>query len=180
MKKLISLSLMLLLLGASYKVWAEETEPVSAAPTVPPASTNEEIAAPAAAGEQLTVPAPVEEKAAPAEAPAVAPSTAAIATDSTAKAAEPVKAEAASAADNLEFVSGQVASVDEASKTITVKLYGETEDKTSEKMLSVKLDESTDITDGEKDRELKSLTAGTEVDVEYDPAANKATYIFVY
>ena len=63
---------------------------------------------------------------------------------------------------------------------ITVKLYGETENEPKEKTISVKVDETTDITDGEKDRDFKSLASGTEVDVEYDPASNKATYIFVY
>ena len=70
--------------------------------------------------------------------------------------------------------------MDEAAKTITVKLYGEMENSTNDKILTIKLDETTDITDGEKDREFKSLTNGTEVDVEYDPVTNKATYIFVY
>jgi hypothetical protein len=84
------------------------------------------------------------------------------------------------AADNLEFVSGEVSASDEAAKTITVKLYGEGDAQATEKVLTVKVDEATDITDGEKDRDLKSLTAGTEVDVEYDPATTKATYIFVY
>ncbi len=84
------------------------------------------------------------------------------------------------AADNLEFVSGEVNASDETAKTITVKLYGEGDAQATEKMLTVKIDEATDITDGEKDRDLKSLTAGTEVDVEYDPATTKATYIFVY
>ena len=70
--------------------------------------------------------------------------------------------------------------MDEAAKTVSVRLYGENEDKASEKVLTVNIDENTDITDGEQDRELKSLAAGTEVDVEYDPATNKTTYIFVY
>ncbi|MBI3315456.1 MAG: hypothetical protein HYZ87_00565 [Candidatus Omnitrophica bacterium] len=82
--------------------------------------------------------------------------------------------------ENLEFVSGEVSAVDEAAKSVTVKLYGETENDASAKVLTVKVDETTDITDGEQDRDLKSLSAGTEVDVEYDPASNKATYIFVY
>ncbi|MBI4352873.1 MAG: hypothetical protein HY593_03000 [Candidatus Omnitrophica bacterium] len=97
-----------------------------------------------------------------------------------APAAEGTVVEEPSATENLEFVSGEVSGVDEAAKTITVKLYGETEGETAEKMLTVNVDENTDITDGEKDRELKSLTAGTEVDVEYDPASKKATYVFVY
>ncbi|MCG3176055.1 MAG: hypothetical protein MOGMAGMI_00993 [Candidatus Omnitrophica bacterium] len=83
-------------------------------------------------------------------------------------------------ADNLEFISGEVTALDEASKSITVKLYGETEQGAAEKSITVTIDDASDITDGEKDRDLKSLTAGTEVDVEYDSKTNKATYIFVY
>jgi DNA segregation ATPase FtsK/SpoIIIE-like protein len=83
-------------------------------------------------------------------------------------------------AENLEFVSGEVSAIDEAAKTVTVKLYGETENETKEKVVTVKIDDSTDITDGENDRDLKSLTAGTEVDVEYDPTSKLATYIFIY
>jgi hypothetical protein len=82
--------------------------------------------------------------------------------------------------DNLEFISGEVSELDETGKSVSVRLYGESEDATSDKVLKVTIDENTDITDGEQDRDLKSLAAGTEVDVEYDPATNKATYIFVY
>lgn len=82
--------------------------------------------------------------------------------------------------DNLEFISGEISTIDEPTQSVTVKLYGETESGTSDKTLKVAVDSTTDITDGEQDRDLKSLTAGTEVDVEYDPATNKATYIFVY
>ena len=82
--------------------------------------------------------------------------------------------------ENLEFVSGEISAVSEPDKSITVKLYGETEEQANDRILTIKLDETTDITDGEKDRDLKSLTAGTEVDVEYDAASSKATYIFVY
>ncbi len=82
--------------------------------------------------------------------------------------------------DNLEFISGEISSTDETTQSVTVKLYGEAESGTSDKTLKVTVDGTTDITDGEQDRDLKSLTAGTEVDVEYDPATNKATYIFVY
>ena len=91
-----------------------------------------------------------------------------------------VPAEEAAVAENLEFVSGEITALDEATKTITVKLYGENEAAASEKALSIKLDDTTDITDGEQDREFKSLAVGTEIDVEYDPASSKATYIFVY
>ena len=128
-------------------------------------SLAEETAAPAA---------PAPETAAPAieEAP-VAPTP-------PAEAAVPVPAEDVAVTDNLDFISGEVSALDEAAKSVSVRLYGESEDKASDKTLTVTVDENTDITDGEQDRELKSLTAGTEVDVEYDPATNKATYIFVY
>jgi len=126
-------------------------------------SFAEDAAAPAA---PAAPEAPAIEAAAPvAETPAGAPTP--VAEDST-------------LTDNLEFISGEVSAMDEAAKTVSVRLYGENEDTASEKVLSVTVDENTDITDGEQDRELKSLTAGTEVDVEYDPATNKATYIFVY
>jgi hypothetical protein len=82
--------------------------------------------------------------------------------------------------DNLEFISGEIGELDEAGKTILVKLYGETETAKTDKTLKVSVDASTDITDGEQERDFKSLAVGTEVDVEYDPANNKATYIFIY
>src|SRR3989338_8225332 len=63
----------------------------------------------------------------------------------------------------LEFVSGEISGVDEAAQKITIKLYGETETDANDKILTISLDEATDITDGEKDRDLKSLVAGTEV-----------------
>ena len=115
---------------------------------------------------------------APVEAPA-APEAVAVATTTL---AAPVAAEATEAAakENLEFVSGEVGAIDAATKSVTVKLYGETDDNVTDKTLTVTTDASTDITDGEKDRELGSLAAGTEVDVEYDPATKKATYVFVY
>ena len=67
-------------------------------------------------------------------------------TESTAAAAN----NAPSASENLEFVSGEITATDEAAKTVTVKLYGETENAANDKVLTVKLDETTDITDGEK------------------------------
>jgi hypothetical protein len=129
----------------------------------------------------------------PVTAEAVEPATAAVA-EGVAPAAEPtpvatevaepapLTAEVAPAvpADNLEFISGEISAIDPAAKTVTVKLYGETENAAADKFLVISLDDTTDITDGEKDRDLKSLASGTEVDVEYDPATKKATYIFVY
>ena len=120
--------------------------------------------------------------AAPAAATAAPPAAAAPAVAVPPPAETPAKPAAAENAntDNLEFISGEVGELDEAGKTITVKLYGETESTTTNKTLKVSVDASTDITDGEQDRALKSLAVVTEVDVEYDPATNKATYIFVY
>ena len=140
----------------------KETAPAAPAPT--PAA----MPVPAPAPAEATAPAM------PAAPLATAPAAATTPTPAAPTAGEPNDLE------NLEFVSGEVSSLDEAAKTVTVKLYGETEGGKSDKVLTVKVDGTTDITDGEKDRDLKSLTAGTEVDVEYDPATNKATYIFVY
>ena len=136
-------------------------------------AAEETTAVPATTSTETSSTAP----AAPAEAPA-APEAVAAATTTPA----PVAAEATEAAanENLEFVSGEVGAIDAATKSVTVKLYGETDDNVTDKTLTVTTDASTDITDGEKDRELGSLAAGTEVDVEYDPATKKATYIFVY
>ncbi len=125
----------------------------------------EDTAAPAAVPTETSTPTPVVIEAV-AAAPVVAPATPAV--------------EDVAVSDNLEFISGEVSALDEAAKSVSIRLYGENEDKASDKILTVTADENTDITDGEQDRELKSLTAGTEVDVEYDPATNKATYIFVY
>ena len=88
-------------------------------------------------------------------------------------------AEEALAAENLEFVSGEVTGADGSAKTVTVKLYGENE-ASGEKSLTIQVTDTTDITDGEKDRDFSALAPGTEVDVEYDPATTKATYIFIY
>ena len=127
-----------------------------------PSSDNTAPSAPA------TPPAATAAETPPAVAPAIVPEPPA-----------PAAPEAANT-ENLEFISGEVSAMDEASKSLTVKLYGETENTPSDKTLKVDVDANTDITDGEQDRDLKSLSVGTEVDVEYDPANNRATYIFVY
>lgn len=163
MKKLVLVLLTLTILPtAQFVMAAQEEAPAmeaAAAEPVSEAPTPAETAAPAVA----EPPAPVEETEPVPAPPALTPTE-----------------EPAVAPENLEFVSGEVSTVDEAAKTVTVKLYGETETDANDKILTISLDEATDITDGEKDRDLKSLTAGTEVDVEYDPTTSKATYIFVY
>ncbi len=150
------------------------------APAIVPAATTETAPPPPAVIPPVPVNAPDDTQAAPAPAAANVSSTATAAVTTTAQTAPVTTGQTTTPAENLEFVSGEITSSDEAAKTVTVKLYGETENATNDKILTIKLDESTDITDGEKDRDIKSLTNGTEVDVEYDPATNKATYIFVY
>ena len=155
----------------AYNLYAEEAQtPAASEPVV---------------SEETDVPSP--EPAVPQE-PVASQPEAAVSTEAPAQSVAETPAPAESAApseeivntENLEFISGEVTTMDETAKTITVKLYGETENDTNQKILTVKVDETTDITDGEKDRDMKSLAAGTEVDVEYDPASSKATYIFVY
>ena len=203
MKKTALLLLMIGLIFHTYTLRAEESPSPSesAAPASATTATDEPAAVVSEAPEASPAPmvsaapevspapmasampeaSPASEAVAP-EAPAapMASSAPAVVTTATATTATPAVNPAPANSENLEFVSGEVAATDPAAKTVTVKLYGETENATNDKTITVKLDEATDITDGEKDRDIKSLTNGTEVDVEYDPATNKATYIFVY
>lgn len=170
MKKFLTLTLVFSAMSFG-SLYAEDAPAVdTAAPAAEPAPIETPVPAPA----EAAMPAPVETPA-PAEVPAPAPAV------ETPAAAPAVEAAAdAAATDNLEFVSGEITAMDEAAKTVTIKMYGENAENEAEKTLAVTVDANTDITDGEQDRDLKSLTAGTEVDVEYDPATKKATYIFVY
>ncbi len=159
---------------------AEKIADEAIAPTITPVETPPAAletptapAIPTTFEEIVPTPSPTPDVALDAVAPSLEPTSAPIAE------APSVIAEAIPT-DNLEFISGEISVSDEATQSVTVKLYGETESGTSDKTLKVMIDGTTDITDGEQDRDLKSLTAGTEVDVEYDPATNKATYIFVY
>jgi len=146
----------LLFIGTLFVVPAKAEDTTQAAPA-PTDTTTASTPAPAVMAVPAVTPAPAAETPVSTPAPAEAVNT-----------------------ENLEFVSGEVSAMDDASKSLTVKLYGESENTPSDKTLKVNVDTNTDITDGEQDRDLKSLTVGTEVDVEYDPATNKATYIFVY
>lgn len=152
------------LLCAAVSAHAEDAADANALGSVKPAEQAAAEAVIAAAPAAPAAPAMPE---VPAEAVAAAPAV-----------VEP--AEEVAASENLEFVSGEVTAVNEAAKSLTVKLYGEADNQAAEKTLTVTTDANTDITDGEKDRDLKSLTPTTEVDVEFDPASSKATYIFVY
>jgi hypothetical protein len=151
--------LLVLALGLSLVSYNAFSADDNTTPAAAPAATDTTAAAPAT---PVAEQAPATVADAPAGVPAGAPGAPATPTD------------------NLEFISGEISAADATAKSVTVKLYGETENAASEKMLTVSVDDTTDITDGEKDRDLKSLTPGTEVDVEYDPATKKATYIFVY
>jgi hypothetical protein len=169
-----TLVLCMLVAAITSLAYAEETTstaqstPTTDVTTVAPAPDAAQPAAPTPP--QIEVPPPT-----PMDASAVIPAV-----------SEPVQAPAATAptpetlTDNLEFISGEVSAVDESAKTVSVRLYGDEGATAGEKILKVVVDETTDLTDGEKDRDLKSLTVGTEVDVEYDPTSSKATYIFVY
>ena len=164
----------LLILGlfVSMHAYAEDTNAAPATTTATEATAKAAVAAVEAPASPIVAPAPHTD--APASVTAAATPPAPVA----APAPEAVGQNAN--ADNHEFISGEVGELNEAGKNITVKLYGETESATTDKTLKVSVDSSTDITDGEQDRDFKSLAVGTEVDVEYDPATNKATYIFVY
>ncbi len=169
MKKTSFYLFLAVLLCAAVSAHAEEASDTSAMGSAKPteqAAAEAVIAAPAAP----VAPAPPAMPEVPAETASAAPAVPAV--------VEP--AEDAAASENLEFVSGEVTAVNESAKTLTVKLYGEADNQAAEKTLTVSTDANTDITDGEKDRDLKSLTPTTEVDVEFDPASSKATYIFVY
>src|SRR5688500_2004175 len=45
----------------------------------------------------------------------------------------------AALAENLEFISGEITAIDESAQSVTVKLYGETENEANDKILSVTL-----------------------------------------
>ena len=174
---------LLLVSGLSF---AEESA-TQGKPAAVPASTPSEstvAAQPATASVAPSEPdlsQPAETAPAPTEAISTAPAVTTAPVEAPAPAAATTTpAKESEVSENVEFVSGEISAVDAANKSVTVKLYGETDDKAGDKVITVKTDDTTDITDGDKDRNLASLSAGTEVDVEYDPASNKATYIFVY
>jgi predicted lipid-binding transport protein (Tim44 family) len=172
MKKILFFAFLSLTVLTTYNLYAEDAQTAVSEPEAQP--IVEAVPVPA---ETPAPAAPAEPQAAAQDAPA--PEAAPVETPAQAPVVSPVAEEAINT-ENLEFISGEVTAADEAAKTVTIKLYGETEADANQKILTVKVDETTDITDGEKDRDTKSLSPGTEVDVEYDPASSKATYIFVY
>ena len=177
MKKYVFLALSLAALLSIHQAFA--AEPQTSPDAAPEADSSTTAATDSSAPSAPAAPATPAAADSNASAPAADASSAPAETAQTTPAPE-AKPAAAQNTENLEFVSGEITAVDQAGKTLSVKLYGETDQNTPEKTVTIKVDETTDITDGEKDRDLKSLTAGTEVDVEYDAASSKATYIFVY
>jgi hypothetical protein len=74
---------------------------------------------------------------------------------------------------NLQFVSGEIAEVNAPDKTVKLKLYSG-----ALKDLVLSFDSSTQITGAEEGK--AELKVGAAVDVRYDPASKKATYIYIY
>lgn len=174
MKKMVFAVIAGCLLSCISCAYAEEAPAAEAAVEAVTEAVAEAVQEPVAAVATESAPGAAVEAAPPVE--AVPTPAAPVAAPEAVTPAAPI----AETVDNLEFISGEVSALDEASKSVSVKMYGETENASDEKVLKVTVDENTDITDGEQDRDLKSLAVGTEVDVEYDPTSNKATYIFVY
>ena len=164
----VVLALFVLSLSFSGRVWAEDSAAAVAA-------DNAAEQAEAVVTEETPVVQETTSVATTEMAVAPAPAVVEVPAEAVAPAETP-----APATENLEFVSGEVTAVDVNASTMTLKLYGDVEDGSADKVITVNVDSSTDVTDGEKDRTLGSIEAGTEVDVEYDPATSKATYVFIY
>jgi hypothetical protein len=176
MKKMAFFVIMLLVVFGIQPVFAADPVEVTSAAATEVVETAKEVAGTAVEAPVEAVSDLADEITPEVPAPAAEPAVDAIAETP----AEEAPVLEAPVVENLEFVSGEVTSLDEAASKLSIKLYGETGDGSPDKSITVSVDPNTDITDGEKDRELKSLAPGTEVDVEYDPASSKATYIFVY
>ena len=82
--------------------------------------------------------------------------------------------------ENLDFASGEVVTLDPATGKLDVKIYLDAAGNANEQTMSLTVDPSTEITNGETDLKTDALKAGAEIDVEYDVRTKKATYIFVY
>ena len=84
------------------------------------------------------------------------------------------------ALENLDFASGEILTFDGASGKMDVKVYLDANGEANEQTLSLKVENQTEITDGENELKTDALAKGAEVDVEYDTRTKAATYIFVY
>lgn len=74
------------------------------------------------------------------------------------------------------LASGEIVSVDEPARTITLKLY--TENGTDE-TLTINFDEGTQLA-GSVPQPLSSMPSGAAIDVRYNPDTSRAQYIYVY
>ncbi len=87
-------------------------------------------------------------------------------------------ASTATAASNepLQLVSGEIISIDEPQKTLTLKHFSEAG---LEETLVVNFDATTKV-DGQAAQSLTSIQSGTEIDLRYNPQTSRALYIYVY
>jgi len=92
----------------------------------------------------------------------------------------PVAAEVQAPLDSLDFASGEISAFNATSGVLDVKVYLDVAGDAKERTVSLNVDQTTEITDGEADLKADSLKPNAEIDVEYDTTNNKATYIYIY
>ena len=75
-----------------------------------------------------------------------------------------------------ELISGEIVSIDEPARTITMKLFTESGENET---LTVNFDEHTKV-DGSDIKTLSNVQNGGSIDVRYNPQTSRANYIYVY
>ena len=144
--------------------------PVESAAALPPdqAAAPEEVASPAPVESAAALPVDEDAPPDPAASAAMPPieSVPALPAEGSADAPAPIV---------YQLASGEVAGVDGAQRTLTVKLYSAEKDKT----LTVNFDDETEI-EGVAGPSFSSLQSGAAIDVRYDPQTGRATYVYVY
>jgi tetratricopeptide (TPR) repeat protein len=83
---------------------------------------------------------------------------------------------AESSQEPLQLVSGEIVSIDEPQKTLTLKHFSESG---VEETLTVNFDGATKL-DGQAVQSLSTIQSGTEIDLRYNPQTSHALYIYVY
>ncbi len=76
----------------------------------------------------------------------------------------------------LQLVSGEIVSIDEPQRTLTLKHFS---DSGVEETLTVNFDGATKL-DGQAVQSLSTIQSGTEIDLRYNPQTSHALYIYVY
>lgn len=76
----------------------------------------------------------------------------------------------------LQLVSGEIVSIDEPQRTLTLKHFS---DSGVEETLTVNFDAATKL-DGQAVQSLSTIQSGTEIDLRYNPQTSHALYIYVY